>query len=78
MERQCFGHDVVSHRMRTLMHHSVGLRFDVEDEEDTSDDSRFMVSLCSLRLICMKGKLKIQMAWIEMLYSYFRTRFNAG
>jgi hypothetical protein len=38
----------------------------------------FMVSLRSLRLIRREGKLKIQMAWIEMLYSYFRTRFNAG
>lgn len=36
MERQCFGHDVVSHRLRTLKHHSADLRFDVEGEEDTN------------------------------------------
>ena len=35
-----------------------------------------MVSLRSLRAILKKGKLKIQIAWIEMLYSLFGVRIT--
>ena len=38
MERRCVGHDIVSHRLLALKHHSEDPRFDVEDEEDTNDN----------------------------------------
>ena len=62
MERRCFGHNVVSRRMRMLKSHSADLRFDVENEGNGNNSANFTISLCSLRAIREKGKLKIQIA----------------
>jgi hypothetical protein len=40
LERRCLGHDVVSQKTRTQRPHCPYLRFDVEGEEDTYNDSK--------------------------------------
>ena len=62
MERRYFGHDIASRRMRMLKSHSADLRFDVENEGNGNNSANFTISLCSLRAIREKGKLKIQIA----------------
>ncbi len=61
-------------RLRTLKDHSADLRFDMEAKRMLTTTQNFTVSLCSLRAIRKKGKLKNQIAWIEMRYSHFVIR----
>jgi len=48
LERRCFGHDVVSRRMRMLKSHSADSRFDIENEGTANNTAnlRYPYAVC--------------------------------